>query len=223
MQCVRWGFSVKCEVWPVVLGFVSRFTLIFQVYRLSWGCLGSSWGPFGAVLAYLGSFRDHFGVQFGVHNWRQNQQNMCSFLDLFLDHFCGSFWSLKTKIFILCCLVQHFCAVSEHPRRPGYNQVVDSVGNFGDQNWPKTQQQLCYCRDHFLESFLGSVWSLKTKFLILYCCLQNFCAVNNLWTFVLFGPLDHLGVQFGVQNWPGNQQNMCYFRDHFLDPFLGKT
>ena len=64
---------------------------------------------------------------------------------------------------------------------------------------------------------MGSLWSLKTKFLILYCSLQHFCAVSNLWKCVFVGPLDHFGVQFGVQNWPTNQQNMCSFRDHFLD------
>ena len=41
----------------------------------------------------------------------------------------GSFWSLKTKILILYCFLKHFCALSDHQRRPAHYQLVDCLGH----------------------------------------------------------------------------------------------
>ena len=53
------------------------------------------------------------------------------------------------------CFFGHF-ELFDHPRRPSHKQVLDSVGHFGAQNWPKNQQKMCYFRDHFLDPFFGS-------------------------------------------------------------------
>ena len=132
---------------------------------------------------------------------------MCSFRDHFLDPFFGSFWSLKTKILILYCFLHHFCAVSDHPRRPPYNQVVDSVGHFGGP----------FFWILFLDPF--DHWRRKSWFcIVFYSTFAPWAIFENVF---FFCHLDHFGVQFGAQNWPQNQQNMCSFQDHFLDPYFG--
>ena len=134
----RQKWSLTCGVRVCVTVYLD-FPGVPPILGLSWVILGAIWGCLGVSWVISGPF----GGPVWSPQLASKSTKHVFFSGPFLDHFCGSFWSLKTKIFILCCLVQHFCAVSEHPRRPGYNQVVDSVGNFGDQNWPKTQQQLC--------------------------------------------------------------------------------
>ena len=135
-------------------------------------------------MCFFGHF-DHFGVQIeaksgskiGTKIWGR-----CAAI-------FGSFWSLKTKILILYCFLQHFCAVSDHPRRLCYKVVPDSVGHFGAQNWPENQQKGVIFGTIFWILFLDPFdhWRRKSWFcIVFYSTFAPWAIFENVFFVVLW-------------------------------------